>query len=188
MVYEDFDFLAFPYVKKFVQNWKRKVRKIKNDEKRYEFDKFISHFIIYAALVNVIKPQKEKVGKDRKYCTEVICDLLCNYSSNLNNLIKRIDISAKELGSVIITNNFSVLSSDGTTDPKLSENWNSGNHQSMLLSLLQTLYFMRCNIFHGAKSFSEFQVRLLRPANKILSIVNEEIQNIYSTFEEEFQY
>ena len=54
----EFDYVAYHYVIPFIRRWYSKIshmRKGKN-EKNYVFDKFISEFIIYSALVNVIKP------------------------------------------------------------------------------------------------------------------------------------
>ena len=37
--------------------------------------------------------------------------------------------------------------------------------------LLRVLYQLRCNLFHGHKEFEKRQMRVLRPANKILNMV-----------------
>ncbi len=54
------DEIACKHVFPFVCRWRLKVRKSR-DETSYVFDKFISNFVIYAALVNVIKPIEKKL-------------------------------------------------------------------------------------------------------------------------------
>ena len=46
-----------------------------------------------------------------------------------------------------------------------------GGAQGDVLSVLDFLYQVRCNLFHGQKGFSVEQVQVLQPANILLSAV-----------------
>ncbi len=103
--------------------------------------------------------------------------LVENY--DIEKLVQKLDREANNLIDVIEINHFSVIS-NADKNPELKKNWANDNSQNKIQSLLQTLYYMRCNLFHGAKEFSNRQVALLTPAYKCLEILNNTILSIYS--------
>ncbi len=60
-----------------------------------------------------------------------------------------------------------------TKDLELLENLRSTNSNKKAVAILDILYSIRCNMFHGHKGFEGVQVRLLRPAIIILRKVIE---------------
>lgn len=176
-----FDPVEWIYVEPFVKRWKSKIKKCV-DEKQYEFDRFIVNYLIYAALVNVIKPQNLRTREDCAYCTKVMANYILENPTNAGRLIQNLTTPATKLGEVIKKNNFSVKSSNGV-DPELKNKWNQGSDGAKLLALLQTLYYMRCNLFHGEKEYADYQVALLNPANECLKILNHEIHRIFANKE-----
>ncbi len=178
----EFDFTEWYYVKPFVKRWKRKVKKTKNvDVKQYEFDSFIAKYLIYAALVNVIKPHEYRTRKDRAFCTEVMASFILSNTTNDFLLIQNLSTPATKLGETIKNYHFYVVSSNDE-NPELETTWKLGSNKEKLISLLQTLYYMRCNIFHGNKEYADEQVLLLNPANNCLEIIIKEIQQIFNNF------
>lgn len=178
-----FDYVEWHYVKPFVKRWKQKIRKTKRvDDKQYEFDLFIANYLIYAALVNVIKPRDLKTWEDKAYCTEVMANFILENTTNSSLLMQNLTAPAARLGEVIKNYHFYVVSSKNE-NPELETNWNRGSNINSLRSLLQTLYYMRCNIFHGAKEYVDEQVALLSPANKCLEILNKEIQQLFAKYD-----
>ena len=176
--YYEFDHLAYLYVSSFVKRWKNKVSKKTKNEKTYVFDIFISQYIIYSSLVNVIKPIQYKTKTDREYCTRQMSDFLLENLDDVDGFLFSLDSNAKALAEVIETHRFSVLSQNGD-DPFLIINWKEDDKRIRILSLLETLYFLRCNLFHGAKEFADNQIALLTPAVKALEIITKEIESIF---------
>ena len=178
----EFDFTEWYYVKSFVKRWKRKVKKTKNvDVKQYEFDSFIAKYLIYAALVNVIKPHEYRTRKDRAFCTEVMASFILSNTTNDFLLIQNLSTPATKLSETIKNYHFYVVSSNDE-NPELETTWKHGSNKEKLISLLQTLYYIRCNIFHGNKEYADEQVLLLNPANKCLEILIKEIQLIFNNY------
>lgn len=181
----EFDYVAWNYAKPFADRWEKMVQKSKNaDEKQYAFELFISQFIIYAAYVNVIKPKDSKnriMGSDNVYCTEIMTDLLLE-QSNVSYLIERLNDNALEFASVIKNHHYILLSSSDK-DPDLYSNWQTGTDRDKLLSLLHSLYYLRCNLFHGTKIFADEQVLLLSPENECSKILNQEIHQVFTNID-----
>lgn len=178
----EFDYVACVYVLPFAKRWKQKVRRTKRiDEKQYEFDSFIANYIIYAALVNVIKPHDFKTKMDREYCTEVMADFILDNSPSVDFLINNLQGNVRHLGEVIVNNNLTVVSSKNE-NPELDTKWKLNDDRDKLLSLLQSLYYLRCNLFHGSKEFADEQVELLSCANKCLETMNNEIVGIFKNY------
>lgn len=174
----EFDYVAYHYVIPFVHRWYSKIshmRKGKN-EKNYVFDKFISEFIIYSALVNVIKPLEYKHKYDCAYCTKIMPVFIVERMED--DIIRQLSEPVNEIISIIDSNQFRVVSSYDK-DPNLKNNWLSGDINNQLTSLLETLYYLRCNLFHGEKEYSDNQISLLRPSSVCLSIINKEIEIIF---------
>lgn len=178
----EFDPTEWHYVKPFANRWKSKIRKTKRvDDKQYEFDAFIANYLIYAALVNVIKPRELQTNKDTAYCTRIMANFILRNTANDFLLIQNLSTPATKLGEAIMNYQFYVASSRNE-NPELEAKWKHGSIEEKLLSLLQTLYYMRCNIFHGNKEYADVQVLLLNPANMCLNILIKEIQQIFDNY------
>ena len=177
--YPSFDQVAYIYVVPFVERWRRKIKNIRKqsgDEKACVFDKFISEFIIYSSLVNVIKPMEHKHRFDKSYCTEVMAKFLVERIDDA--FIGRVAMPTEELIGIIESKQFTVVSSSNE-NPELKFNWESSDPFCRLNALLKTLYYLRCNLFHGAKEYSDNQVQLLKPAYHCLSLINDGIMDVY---------
>ena len=148
------------------------------DEKIYAFDKYIVEYIIFSALVNIIKPMEFKHSYDRCYCTKVMAKYLTDRIERGDSLMISLSKHVSNLIDIIELRHFSVVSSQDV-DPELMKNWETNDNNMRLNALLETLYNIRCNLFHGAKEFSDDQVALLQPAYSCLSIINKKIEAIY---------
>ena len=175
----EFDNVAYHYVTQFVHRWHSKTRHMKKgkNEKNFVFDKFVSEYIIYSALVNVIKPQEYKHKYDCIYCTKVMAEYIVERISN--TLILKLSDPVNELINIIDTKQFKVVSSKDK-NPDLKNNWLYGDPRNQLTALFETLYYLRCNLFHGNKEYSDDQVALLSPASICLSRINKAIEYIFS--------
>lgn len=177
----EFDYVAYHYVTPFVQRWKKKISHMRkgSDEKAFVFDKFISEYVIFSALVNVIKPQEYKHKYDFRYCTKVIAEYLSDRIDT--HFISQLSNPVSKLIEVIDSKQFKVVSSYNK-NPELKENWATNLPAVQLVALLETLYYLRCNLFHGEKEYSDDQVRLLKPAYQSLQIINKKILSLYVEF------
>ena len=175
-----FDYDEWVYVKPFAKSWKSKIKKRKHsDEKQYEFGRFIVNYIIYAALVNVIKPRDLRTRVDCAYCTKVVAYYIIESPTNVGHFIKSLTTPARKLGKAIKNNNFSVKSSKGVV-PGLETKWKQGGDEVKLLALLQSLYYLRCNLFHSNKEYDDYQVELLNPTNECLKNLNRAIHQMFT--------
>lgn len=175
----EFDHVAYHYVTSFTLRWQSKIRHMRKaqNEKNYVFDRFICEFIIYSALVNVIKPQAHKCLHDLKYCTSIMANFIAERMDD--DFMHKLSSPVHDLINIIESKHFRVVSSNGK-NPELKNNWNSNVSLTQLGALLETLYYLRCNLFHGEKEFSDDQIGLLKPAYQCLSYINKEILDIYS--------
>lgn len=180
--FEHFDHLAHIHVISFVKRWQKKIRK-GSDLKTYAFDAFIAHYIAFAALVDVLKPHDNKSGNDRYYCTTIVCQVLLYNYSNHPLFWQQLNKPAEAIATVISQRNFSVFL-NGHYNPNLSNNWYSADVTIKLNSLLETLYALRCNLFHGAKEFGEDQVALLIPAVQALKVLNKGLISSFDMYVE----
>ncbi len=146
-----------------------------------EFTLFIANYLIYAALVNTIKPRELRTKEDKAYCTKIMANFILRNTANEFLLIQNLSTPATKLGEVIKNYQFYVVSSRNE-NPELEIKWKYSSIEEKLLSLLQTLYYMRCNIFHGNKEYADDQVLILNPANKCLNILIKEIQQIFDNY------
>ena len=179
--YYEFDYIAYYYVLPFINRWKRKVKKGKKDEddKVFVFDKFIVNYIIYSSLVNVIKPQQLKHKSDCKYCTAVMANYIIERIDDPKTFLQSLDECVINLIRAIKTYHLSVVSST-EKNPELDKNWESKIPIQQLKSLLETLYYIRCNLFHGNKEYSDCQIALLKPAHICLSMINKQIEALFA--------
>lgn len=141
------------------------------------FDKFIARYIVIASIANALKRADDRMegGHDKQYCTEKIAEL---FNGSEEMITCKLNRHAKELGKVISDRPFSVISSRGY-NPDLHGKWGDETEckGEWLKSLLETLYYLRCNLFHGHKEFEPYQQELLSPANNCLRIIIKEAMN-----------
>lgn len=144
--YVEFDFVAFHFALPFTERWKRKVKNLrkKKDPKVYAFDKFISLYIIYAALVNVIKSIEYKNKHDREYCTSLMSEYILNHTEDKEKFLHRLSNPVEDL--IKASRHFTIISSRNES-PNLKDSWTSGDYSQRLNALFITLYDMRCNLF-----------------------------------------
>ncbi len=163
------------FAKNTYERWMVKASSYKEKDLNSYFDKYFSLFVAYNILYNQISEKlfiQKKIKKDRygrfsdkasatKYITlfidkSILKDTLCvNSITEIFNLIPAY---------FNITNN----------DNKLKSNWETKND---VQSILEILYGIRCNMFHGSKDFKDDQIKLLIPAIKLLEELNKTLYN-----------
>ena len=157
----------YSFVRDRAQSWVQKAESCRGNELGNMMDCFIAHYIAYSAWVSLFN---RRVG-DKKRCIECVN---CVLSEN-EELLQRLDGFARELGEGITSTPFDVRSSN-RNDPRLSDVWGTSDG---LFSLLATLYYMRCNLFHGSKDLIQEQMRIFAPAIECLKILNDALAQFF---------
>lgn len=165
--------LQYPIISERAKSWSRKASRYKSPPQNIgvAMDAFIFAYIAYAAWVSLFKNDEQECGGDRQRCVYQVSSALESYE----NVINQLDTPARELAQAISHGGFNVRSSCGT-DPELGKNWDTPNG---LKALLNTLYNIRCNLFHGQKSMEKEQIAILTPANDCMKILNRALSRFF---------
>jgi hypothetical protein len=156
----------------FYKRWIDKANQYNTNDLSECFDKFITLFILYnfqysyiARKENIVKPNGW--FKDKEMATVIIknhfpvqdfCD-----DPKVTTAITAI--------CSLVTENIFFIRNDNI-DKKLLKNVQSANVQDKCKGILEMLYFIRCNLFHGQKEFTDSQKAILIPCIEILQILN----------------
>jgi hypothetical protein len=170
----------------FYNNWTIKAQAMETDSLSNIYDKYITLFIIYNNLYNAIPTELISQGipvpsglNDNKSATKLVADfltpelILSNLSRNNNDT----DITA--LIQLINDESFYIKLYYGqrqrNEDLKILANLRSDKPSSKAIAVLQVVYYIRCNIFHGHKDFLEYQRQLIQPLINILTTLNTQL-------------
>ncbi len=160
----------------FADRWINKT--LGNPEENIEnlMDRYISFFIAFNALYQQIAIQEYNNPKygDKSAATKYTMDYI-GADQYLESIIK--DNSAKnsldQIIEILKGDQFCISIEkngylDKIADHELANKLNSNDNVKIAFAILTFLYQVRCNIFHGAKSFEDKQIIVLRPANTLL--------------------
>lgn len=172
----------------FYNNWTAKVQAIVGQDLSHVYDKYMTSFVIYNNLYNQIPDRLVANGVavpnrilDNKAATDFVIQFIGAdnilteiANNNLNNDVNAIiDLIENEVFYIKINR-------DGrqrNEDLKILADLKSDNPNRKAKGILQVIYYVRCNIFHGHKDFQEYQRILVEPLTKILSILNPLLYN-----------
>ncbi len=153
----------------FYKRWLKKAGEYNTCSLNDCFDKFVTLFILFNFQYNYLA-KEDGIDKTDAYKATKYIKRHLNLKDFCENKI------IKEESPKIIE-----LIRDGTfylkgekIDAELVKKVSSSNPEEKTKGILEIIYFVRCNLFHGQKSFTEDQKRLLLPCIVIL----EEINNI----------
>lgn len=164
----------------FYNNWSKKAQGIDTATLGGMYDKYITLFVIYNNLYNQVPPKLAAGGfplpkkiYDNKAATEYVVNflgakaILEAYSHNKNEG----DIEA--IIEVIRNEEFYIKIKNGlrqrNEDLLLLADLESKNNVTKATAVLQVIYHVRCNLFHGEKDFQEYQRKLVQPLINLLS-------------------
>lgn len=175
-----------PQVNYFIERWLIKANNYNPDSLEDHFDRFFSLFVAYNRLYNELDNKlKRKSGRvknkgDKEKATKQIRKFL-RHEIGLNNFISSLNNNKIQELADVIEEHFNIHVYNGThlshKDTELLSNLRSNNLEKKTIAVLDTLYHVRCNMFHGEKSLSDKQELLLLTLNdfleQIISIVKE---------------
>ena len=155
----------------FMRRWRNKSTGY--DYTRVEdcFDGFFTAFVLYNFLYDLIceyDPAHYPQAGDRKRATEVVLSFLGSNAIATNSHLRRSADSIRQL----VENGTFYLCGNAWDAEKVS-GLASNDSQIWANALLQILYQIRCNTFHGRKSFQAQQKRILVPSIKALETLND---------------
>lgn len=173
---------------RFYNSWKGKYRMLLDPNVNYGgyfviFDAYFTLFVLYNIIYNIYSDFLEKTGTlkreanrhgkigDREGATEIIekewndsmiKEILHEKQEEIRNIISLIDPDS--------THRLFHVNKD-KNDEELLKLLKSSNDRDKFKGILKFLYAIRCNLFHGSKSYAEQQKYILNPSCEILEYI-----------------
>lgn len=167
--------------------WNDKCLNYKNEKLSDYYDIFFSRFVTFNSLYNTIVFTKENVGLlKRKYnkkkkliergdkekavtlMSKELSDSELDKLFRTNEFICSIDV----LVDILENTKFVITHKAGQQVPSddllILAKLKSIKNRERFLGILELLYNIRCNLFHGSKGYEHNQIILLKPINEIL--------------------
>lgn len=171
----------------FCNRWLDKADTYTNNSTEEVFDKFFSLYVVYNAIYSEatlkLKEKNSKISAgDRISATEniskyighqILFEKLQNLSKEINKIIELI-----KNGTFYISTKRDNITPDTEQDNKYITDIEmnktaikSNDKQEFNKAILNLIYGVRCNMFHGKKGFNPIQRELLIPMNNILEMI-----------------
>jgi len=161
---------------RFCRRWLEKASRCDDQTLDGAFDKFFSAFVAFNRLYSHVSVHSGRVIKgDRKQATDGFANVVG--SQRLLTALAENGGAADlaTLRELIRPDGPFYLISDGTTDQPdatrnraLHERLNDPSASTKVKAILEYLYLVRCNMFHGSKDFDNSQLQIIQPATRCL--------------------
>src|SRR3990172_2104801 len=145
----------------FILRWQGKVRRYDYDQLEHCFDGFFTAFVLYNILYDIICEHNQNQypqTRDRWRAIEVVPDFLGADSIATDPDIRTNASAIKDLIELTF-----YIRRDVRWDREKINALGSNNSEIWAKGLLEILYQIRCNTFHGHKSYREEQKQILVP-------------------------
>lgn len=161
----------------FYSRWLQKADNIVNGDIASLIDKYVTLFINYNFLYNIVPQKKaqetgnarEDIG-DRAGATTYTINFLG--AEAMSEYLTQHDLDGYVQQLADAMPHFNIDLNKGTPQPKRDQTLIAGLRSpdagTKMLSLMKTLYSIRCNIVHGEKGLHQYQEMLLLPAIQLL--------------------
>ncbi|WP_156965980.1 hypothetical protein [Paraburkholderia bannensis] len=167
----------------FCDRWISKADAYRSDNLEDLFDRFFTLFVAYNRLYSASAElyratfdprQILKFHGDRQEATSVMARLI--RQSRFSDAVwenPAIADSCKAISELLLNRQFFLHSVRGTKEPDYARDARlaDGLQRHSVLAVLECLYQIRCNIFHGEKEFVPRQAQLLAPAIVLLESI-----------------
>jgi hypothetical protein len=170
-------------IERFCERWIIKADAYRSDGIEDLFDRFFTLFVAYNRFYSAaaelhratLDPRhKGMLQGDRKEATTVMARLIRQSRfTDFVNETPAIAAACQAISELLQNHHFFLHTFRGTNDPDLERDSKlaDGLRKHSLLSVLECLYQIRCNIFHGEKEFAPRQAELLVPALTLLETI-----------------
>lgn len=171
----------------FCDRWLNKTQQYDLTNLSNSFDKFFSLFVVYNSLyveaTHALKKRDENKGKLNTYknveSSIAASDHVVKYigARDLNNSLRECDTEINRLINIFERGYFFIKLDKKTGQPvpekdrKLLDSLKGTHTDKKYKAILEIIYFVRCNMFHGRKEFHPIQEELLIPLMVILEKV-----------------
>ena len=153
----------------FIKRWREKTKDYGAEDLAHVFDHFFSAFVLYNYLyVQITEIENYGFEYDRERATKSIRKYLGSKAVADDSVIKENAGVIKELISV---GTFYIR--DTHWDSKRITKLNSPDEETWSKGVLEIIYQIRCNTFHGRKNFAEKQKEILIPCIRIIERLND---------------
>lgn len=169
------------YFVSFYNDWNSKVNNIVGNDLSNVFDRFMTLFVIYNSLYNQVPERLIQNGifiSDRIQDNKAATDLVVKFvgADSLITLLRNHHNEINIIIDLIQNHEFNIKLKFGlpqrNSDLQILENLRSTNYIKKSTAILQVIYYVRCNLFHGHKSFKEQQRILVEPLTTVLKSIN----------------
>jgi hypothetical protein len=179
--------------------WSDKCLNYKGDKLSDYYDIFFSRFVTFNSLYNTIIYSKENLGilkkrtnkkthkiierGDKEKATTLMAKEIL--PSELDKLFEKPEIieSIKNLIEILESHKFVITHKAGEQIPEedllILAKLKNTNKKEKYLGILELLYNVRCNLFHGSKGYERDQVELLKPINEMIFFI---VNSLYDSF------
>lgn len=167
-------------IERFCERWIDKASRYQSNELEDLFDRFFTLYVAYNRLYSAAAElYRNSVGEvvarslhgDRKEATFVMAKLIgeATFSKFIEDN-PALSSACRDISDLLDGHRFYLHSKRGTAERDLvrDERLSRGLSHCSLLAVLECLYQIRCNIFHGHKEFAPRQAELLIPAIALL--------------------
>jgi hypothetical protein len=172
-------------LRNFIENWLTKADKIYLSSLETYFDKFFTLYVVYNRLYAEATFSLARMGrvdmanKDHFPDVEAATNYILQFLSAryfVSQIIedKKSDIALKEIVQLIRDESFYIKldmvtgNKQRNSDLELLEELESENKATKGKAILETIYSIRCNMFHGHKGFEPVQAQILSPVIVLL--------------------
>ncbi|MFZ6770864.1 hypothetical protein ACO0LM_27735 [Undibacterium sp. Di26W] len=170
-------------IERFCERWIVKADAYRSNNLEDLFDRFFTLFVAYNRFYSAaaelhratIDPrQAQLLQGDRREATSVMARLIrqSRFADAMNGN-SSIAVACQDISTMLQERRFFLHSVRGTKEPDRARDAKlaDGLRKHSLLSVLECLYQIRCNIFHGEKEFAPQQAELLAPAIILLAAI-----------------
>ncbi|SRR5260221_9946490 len=174
-------------LKPFINRWMKRANELleKRESLNDFFDEFFTLYVIYNRLYNIVAVHSISVGLVKKKDQQSNHSILDGKAATIyiakflkedqHKIITVLANEIKHLKLIISEERFHIALNNGMPDLKedrvYKEKLSSNKPSVVFLSVLEVLYEIRCNVFHGEKSFEDRQTEILKTSNIILRTV-----------------
>lgn len=170
-------------VERFCDRWIEKAQAYQSDELESLFDRFFTLFVAYNRFYSAsaelyratVEPRRlMSLQGDRREATMIMAELIrqSRFSAVVQQNPAIVD-ACKVIAELLQSHQFFLHSVRSSREPDLKrdERLAAALERHSILAVLECLYQIRCNIFHGEKEFAPRQALLLVPAIALLETV-----------------
>lgn len=170
-------------IERFCDRWIGKAEAYRSNDLEDLFDRFFTLFVAYNRFYSAAAEMYRKTldarqatmrQGDRQEATTIMARLIGQ--PRLSDAIQEtpaVGYSCEIIAGLLENRQFFLHSDRGTKEPDLARDAKlaDGLRKRTVLAVLQCLYQIRCNIFHGEKEFAPRQAQLLIPAITLLEAI-----------------